>query len=59
MKIFKRFLNWIAPEVPKELDACESCRELDCPQSKWENCERRLHTLKTIEGKNEKQNSTD
>lgn len=36
-------------EVPPDLEACESCRDLDCVRSKWEECPARLAAKGAIE----------
>lgn len=38
--------NAVVTDCPLELEECESCRELECKQSKWESCPRRLCALK-------------
>ncbi len=41
-RVFQFFKSAIVEDVPPELDACETCRELNCPQHRFEHCERRL-----------------
>ena len=31
-------------DVPANLEQCESCREVDCTQERWESCRQRLDT---------------
>ncbi len=45
--IIARFWHWligrISSEVPLEIALCEcDCRKLECPQGRWQYCERRL-----------------
>ncbi len=46
---WRRFVkNWIG-EFDEEMAACElNCRELDCDQQRWENCENRLKVMADI-----------
>ena len=44
MKIIE-WLRSLIQDVPAELEECEVCREVDCTQSKWEECPRRLEAL--------------
>ena len=41
------FWRWVTGKVrpvPDDLAACEySCRELECSQSRWKDCEHRIH----------------
>jgi len=37
-------------DCPAEIDACETCRVLDCGQGKWESCERRLQRMRELTG---------
>jgi hypothetical protein len=50
----RRFVaSWVdrhlVADVPDDLDACEECRELHCPQSRWSTCERRLGRIADLE----------
>jgi len=40
----------IVADCPAEIDACETCRVLDCGQGKWESCERRLQRMRELTG---------
>jgi hypothetical protein len=41
-KLWKRVKAGVVTDVPPSLDACESCREVDCPQERWLTCPTRL-----------------
>jgi hypothetical protein len=41
-RIWSRFHTSVVQDVPPSLEACESCREVDCSQERWEACEHRL-----------------
>lgn len=39
---WRRARDAVVQDVPASLEACESCRETDCTQSRWQQCARRL-----------------
>ena len=41
-KLWNRLKGGIVADVPPNLDACESCRDLDCTQERWATCANRL-----------------
>jgi hypothetical protein len=41
-KLWKRLADGVVQDVPPSLEECETCRELECTQERWESCERRL-----------------
>jgi hypothetical protein len=41
-KLWKRLKGGIVADVPPSLDACETCREVDCTQERWSTCPPRL-----------------
>jgi hypothetical protein len=43
-KLWARFRAGVIQDVPPGLEECESCRENDCTQARWETCEKRLAT---------------
>ncbi len=43
---WKRVADGVVQDVPPDLDACETCRELECTQERWESCEPRLAAAK-------------
>jgi len=48
-----KFLNWIVDsivqDVPRNLDACEECRETDCSQGRFEDCTKRKESMRLAE----------
>lgn len=43
-KLWTRLWSGVIEDVPASLEQCESCRELDCTQERWERCEKRIAT---------------
>ena len=43
-KLWTRFRAGVVQDVPPGLEECEACRELECTQERWLNCEKRLET---------------
>ena len=43
-KLWKRLAGEVVQDVPPSLEQCESCREVDCTQERWESCQHRLAT---------------
>ena len=43
---WKRVADGVVQDVPPSLDGCETCRELECTQERWESCELRLAAAK-------------
>jgi hypothetical protein len=43
-KIWTRLRSGVVQDVPPNLEECETCREVDCTQERWLQCERRLAT---------------
>lgn len=45
-------LSWVRRSliqpVPPELEACEVCGKLRCPDDEWKSCERRLATAEFV-----------
>jgi hypothetical protein len=41
-KLLGRIKAGIVADVPPSLDACESCREVDCTEERWRTCPNRL-----------------
>jgi hypothetical protein len=41
-KLWQRLSAGVVQDVPPSLEECESCREADCTQERWESCPRRL-----------------
>ena len=41
-KFWNRLKAGIVADVPPSLDACETCREVDCTQERWSTCVTRL-----------------
>jgi hypothetical protein len=41
-RFFRGVSRAIIEEVPPEFDACECCRQLDCPNSRFDTCGPRL-----------------
>jgi|GEM_PF-6624873 len=46
-KFWTRLGAGVVQDVPPALEECETCREVDCTQERWLNCERRLGTEAT------------
>jgi hypothetical protein len=44
--LWKRVADGVVQDVPPNLDGCETCRELECTQERWESCELRLAAAK-------------
>jgi hypothetical protein len=42
--MWTRLWSGVIEDVPANLEECESCRELDCTQERWETCEKRIVT---------------
>ena len=40
--IWTRLRREVIQDVPPSLEACESCREVDCARERWLSCARRL-----------------
>ena len=51
---FAKLLNslWagVVQDVPRSLEECESCREVDSTQERWESCERRIAAQELVLG---------
>lgn len=45
-RLAHRISRAIVDDVPPDLDACETCREIECTQSHWEGCEQRLQKIR-------------
>jgi hypothetical protein len=43
-KIWTRLRSGVVQDVPPNLEECETCREVDCTQERWLQCEKRLAT---------------
>jgi hypothetical protein len=43
-KMWSRLRAGLVRDVPPSIEACESCRELDCTQEMWQSCAQRLAT---------------
>jgi hypothetical protein len=41
-KVWSRLKAGIVADVPADLDACETCREVDCTEERWLTCPARL-----------------
>jgi hypothetical protein len=41
-KLWGRIKAGIVADVPPSLDACETCREVDCTEERWLTCPNRL-----------------
>jgi hypothetical protein len=41
-KLWGRLKAGIVADVPPSLDACETCREVDCTEERWRTCRNRL-----------------
>jgi hypothetical protein len=46
-RFWSRLHAGMVQDVPPSLEECETCREVDCTQERWEACERRLATEAT------------
>ncbi|MGD1942839.1 MAG: hypothetical protein ACFB0G_16145 [Leptolyngbyaceae cyanobacterium] len=48
--VWQRLKAFIATEVPADVAACEfDCRETDCPDRDWQNCQRRTQKAEAIQ----------
>jgi hypothetical protein len=43
-KMWSRLRAALVQDVPPSMEACESCRELECTQAMWRTCAQRLAT---------------
>ena len=43
-RMWSRLRTGLVQDVPPSIEACESCRELDCTQERWQSCAQRLAT---------------
>ena len=41
-RMFQRLSRLIIEDVPPEIDACETCRETECTEERFETCENRI-----------------
>ena len=41
-RFWTRLRSGVVQDVPPNLEECETCREVDCTQERWLQCEKRL-----------------
>jgi hypothetical protein len=46
--LISRMKHSLIQPIPPELDACEVCGKLRCPDDEWKSCERRIATAEFI-----------